>query len=131
MRHSYGPPIYSEAAAQLRQDFQNVTVTWTEDDAGCLTLDVRLDPVSPPPVKITLGGKELHNDHPEEDEWKRRAETKKPELQRYARRRAVLQDLTSKVKPNASRDEIIEAALDAAERVTTERAGITAEPEHT
>lgn len=115
-RHEYDAPAYSEEQGMLRQTFQGVTVTWTEDDAGSILLQVQLSPTSPPPVMITLGGVTLHDSLPDEEERARREAARRPELERHAKRRAVLRDMTSKLKPNATHSEIVEAALEAAEK---------------
>lgn len=116
MRHDLQPPVYNEAAGELRNKFANVEVIWTEDPAGCITVEVRPDPVAHPPVRIVIGGSELFSDHPDEEVWQQLADAKRPELERAAQKRRMRQDLSAKLRPGATQEEIIDAAVETAEQ---------------
>lgn len=111
-------PVWNETTRTWTAQWAGVTVRITEDDADCVTVELSADPVSTPPLKVVMAGDELHNAHPDEDEWQARADEKRPARAERQRKRELIRNMSKRVGPNADPAEVFAAAADAAIEAT-------------
>lgn len=106
-------PTWNPERQELRYTHAGVTIVITQDEADCTIVEVRPDPIGPPPLQLKVDAAEVHSTIPDEAEWQARVEERRPQKQAEANRRTLTRQVIAKLGPGATPQEMADAFAEA------------------